>query len=205
MFSLKDRYIRVNLDSSTVHSSTIRLLLSLQSSPSIPTTSMPLIRQRPAGRTVRCPQASHNQLIVDTKKARSTIEAYHFQSLLHRKKIVLLNTLVPYEETSLNPRYVNVEERFTIPRRSVKVHDCRIILGRDMYLVTGYWYRYSDINRSVMTATGLAWRGELVVVRTGRIIPYLRRVSHPHQVDIATKKCVIQTPFSFVYVDTSSP
>lgn len=107
-----------------------------------------------------------------------------------------MNTFVPDEETSSNPRYVNVEERFAISRRSVKVHDCRIILGVDMYLVTGYWYRYSDVNRSVMTATGLAWRGELVVVKAGSIIPYLKRVSHPRKADIAAKKCVIFTLFS---------
>jgi hypothetical protein len=107
-----------------------------------------------------------------------------------------LNTLVPDDETSLNSRYVNVEERLKVPRRSVKVHDCRIILGADMYLATGYWYRYSDVNRSVRTATGLTWRGELVVVKTGRIIPYLKRASPPHKVDTAAKKCVIHVHFS---------
>ena len=128
--------------------------------------------------------------ITDNKNAKGTVEAYHFQPLLYRKKTVHLNTLVPDDETSLNPRYVNVEEQLDIPCRSVKVHDCRVVLGADMYLVTGYWYEYSDVNRSVKTATGLTWRGELVIVRAGRTIPYLRRVSRPYQADIATKKCV---------------
>jgi len=125
-----------------------------------------------------------------TKKTRDTISGYHFQPLRHQKKVVQLSTLVPDDETLTNPRYIDVEEHFNIPRRTVKVHDCRIIVGEDMYLVSGYWYRYGGINRSVKAATGLTWRGELVVVKAGRMIPYLRRVNRPHQAEIAAKKYV---------------
>lgn len=81
-----------------------------------------------------------------------------------------------------------MEERLDTPRRSVRIHDCRVVIGADMYLVTGYWYRYGGINRSVKTATGLTWRGELVVVKAGRYVPYLKRVSRPHQADLAAAK-----------------
>ncbi|KAF9783284.1 hypothetical protein BJ322DRAFT_1021990 [Thelephora terrestris] len=134
---------------------------------------MPVLRKRPVGPT-----------------SRGTIEAYHYQQLRHRKKIVRLNTIVPAVETLSNPRYVNVEELFDTPRRSVKIHDCRVVVGADMYLVTGYWYRYCDINRSVKTSTGLTWRGELTVIKTGRFIPYLKRVSRPYQADIAAAKFI---------------
>jgi hypothetical protein len=141
------------------------------------------------------------------KQSRGTIEAYHYQQLRHRKKIVRLNTIVPAVETLSNPRYVNVEELFDTPRRSVKIHDCRVVVGADMYLVTGYWYRYCDINRSVKTSTGLTWRGELTVIKTGRFIPYLKRVSRPYQADIAAAKYVSCSHLSApLYVDsTSSP
>ena len=134
-----------------------------------------------------------------TQKSLSTVEGYHFQPLRHRKKIVRLNTHVPDNETFSNPRYIAVEECFDMPpRRSVKVHDCRVVVDGDMYLVTGYWDRYSDVNRSVKTATGLTWKGEIVVVKAGRYIPYLKKVNRPFKVDIAAMKYVSCThlPFS---------
>lgn len=126
------------------------------------------------------------------KKSRDIVEAYHYQPLGHRKKVVRLNALVPDDETLSNPRYINVEEHFNVPRRSAKVHDCRVIIGADMYLVTGYWYRHGDVNRSIKTATGLTWKGELIVVKAGRSIPYLKRVSHSRKADIAASKYVIR-------------
>jgi len=76
-----------------------------------------------------------------TKRSRGTTEAYHFQPLRHQKKVVRLNTLVPDDgETLSNPRYVDVEEQFNISPRPVKVHDFLVVIDRDMYLVTGYWY-----------------------------------------------------------------
>jgi len=97
-----------------------------------------------------------------TKRSRGTVEAYHFQSLRHRKKVIRLNTLVPDDETFSNPRYVDVEERFDIPRRSAKVHDCRVMIGADIYLVTGYWYRQSAINRAdpSQTSAGGHWAND---------------------------------------------
>jgi hypothetical protein len=130
-----------------------------------------------------------------TKKTRGTIEAYHYQPLRLCKRVVQLNTLVPGRETFSNPRYVNVEERFDTPRRNIKIHDCRVVIGRDMYLVTGCWYKHSGINRSVKTATGLSWRGELIVARAGSYIPYLKRVSRPRGADIAAAKYVSRVQF----------
>ncbi|KAF9643982.1 hypothetical protein BDM02DRAFT_3191012 [Thelephora ganbajun] len=133
---------------------------------------MPLVRKRPTGRTTR-----------------STVEAYHFQPLRNRKKVVRLNALVPDNETASNPRYVDVEERLNIPCH-VKVHDCRVVIGADMYLVTGYWYRHSDINQSIMATTGLTWRGELIVIRAGRYIPYLKRVNCSRLADVAVMRFI---------------
>lgn len=166
---------------------------------------MPLIRKRPLGRTVRRFRISPPDLTLTTEKSRATIEGYHFQFLRHRKAVVRLNTFIPDNETLSNPRFVDVEERFDLPRRSAKVHDCRVMIGVDMYLVTGYWYRYSAINRSVKTATGLTWRGELIVVKAGRSIPYLKRVGRSHQADVAAMKYVFPSPSCVVHVDSIPP
>ena len=60
-----------------------------------------------------------------------------------------------------------------------------------MYLVTGYWDRYRDVNRSVKAATGFTWRGELIVVKAGCTIPYLKRIRRSRQADIAASKYVL--------------
>ena len=149
---------------------------------------MPLIRKKPAGHTVRHFKILSSLMSLTTKKSTGTLEAYHYQPLRHHKKIVQLNTLVPDNESLSNPCYIKVEEHFNIPRRSVKVHDCRVMVDGDMYLVSGFWDRYSDVNRSVKTATGLTWKGELMIVKAGRCVPYLKRVKHPFKADIAAIK-----------------
>ena len=152
---------------------------------------MPLIRRRPAGHTVRLFGLPLDPLNAHDKKTKAFVEAYHYRPLSHCKKVVRLEALVPDGETLSNPRYIDVEDCLDIPRRSIKVHDCRVVIGANMYLVTGYWYRYSDVNRSVKTATGLTWKGEIVVVKAGRSIPYLKRVKHTRQADIAMSKYVV--------------
>lgn len=139
-----------------------------------------------------------------TKKSRGTIEAYHYQPLRDRKKVVRLNTLVPDNETLSNPRYVKVEEHFNIPRPSAKVHDCRVVVNEDMYFVTGYWDRYGDVNRSIKTATGLTWRGELMIVKAGRQVPYLKRVGGPFNADIAAVKYVLSVILASFHTDQKS-
>lgn len=124
------------------------------------------------------------------QKSRGTIEAYHYQHMRYCKKVILLDTLVPHAEMFSNPRYIDVEGRFNAPHRPVKVHDCYVVVGADMYLVTGYWYRHCGINRSIRTATGLTWRGELIIIKAGSYVPYLKRVSRPYKADIAAAKCM---------------
>jgi hypothetical protein len=102
-----------------------------------------------------------------------------------------LNTLVPDDECFSNPRYIAVEECFNIPRPSVQIHDCRVMVGVDMYLVTGYWDRYGFKNRSIKAAIGVVWKGEITVVKAGRYIPYQKRVSRPREANLAVKKCVL--------------
>lgn len=108
---------------------------------------MPFIRKRPVGPTVRHfgSKVSFDRLSTNDQKSGGTIEGYHYQSPHNRKKFIRLNTPVPDPETFSNPLYINIEERFEAPRPSVKIHDCCVAVGPDMYLVTGCWYKYSDV------------------------------------------------------------
>jgi hypothetical protein len=94
---------------------------------------------------------------------------------------------VPTNETLSNPRYIAVEEKFTRTRTSLTVHDCRVVSGKDMYLVTTYWDQKAVANRSVFTATGEIWRGEIAVTCFGRYIPYHKRVKNGPAVATAVK------------------
>jgi hypothetical protein len=132
------------------------------------------------------------------EKSRDFIEAYHFQPFRSRRQIVRLNTLVPDDEGFSNPRYIAVEEQFNIPRPSTQVHDCRVMVGSDMYLVTGYWDRYGYENRSIKATIGLVWKGEITVVKAGRYIPYQKKVNHrPREANLAVEKYVLP-PLSFM-------
>ena len=131
-------------------------------------------------------------IIFTREKSRDFIEGYHFHPLRSRRQIVQLNASVPDNESFSNQRYIAVEEQFDIPRSSTQVHDCRVMVGSDMYLVTGYWDRYGYENRSIKAATGLVWKGEIMVVKAGRYIPYQKKVNHrPREANLAVEKCVL--------------
>lgn len=94
---------------------------------------------------------------------------------------------MPINETLSNPRYIAVEEKFTRTHTSLAIHDCRVVFGKDMYLVTAYWDPKAVANRSVFTTTGEVWRGEIVVTCPGRYIPYNKRVKDGPVVVAAVK------------------
>lgn len=94
---------------------------------------------------------------------------------------------VPANESLSNPRYVAVEEKFTRTRTSLAVHDCRVTIGKDMYLVTGYWDKGAVANRSVFAATGEVWRGEVIVTCAGRYIPFKKRARNGLAAESAVK------------------
>lgn len=126
------------------------------------------------------------------EKSPDFIEGYHFHPLRSRRQIVRLNTLVPDDESFSNQRYIAVEERFDISRPSIQVHDCRVMVGSDIYLVTAYWDRYGHENHSVKATIGLVWKGEIMVVKAGRYAPYQKKVGHrPRKANLAVEKCTL--------------
>jgi hypothetical protein len=114
-------------------------------------------------------------------------EGYHFQPSRSTKKTVKILARVPGNESLSNPRYLAVEYNFRRSRTSLAIHDCRIAIGKDMYLVTAYWDPKSVLNRSVFTGTGEIWKGEIVVTCPGRYIPYNKRVKNGPTATIAAK------------------
>lgn len=114
-------------------------------------------------------------------------EGYHFQPLRSSKKIVKILARVPGNESLTSPRYLAVEYNFKRTRTSLAIHDCRVAIGKDMYLVTGYWDPKSVVNRSVFTGTGEIWKGEIIVTCLGRYIPYNKRVKNGPRAAIAAK------------------
>ncbi|KAF9781590.1 hypothetical protein BJ322DRAFT_1111515 [Thelephora terrestris] len=132
--------------------------------------TMPVLRKHPAGHT----SGAFN-------------EGYHFHPSRSNKKIIKITARVPTNETLSNPRYIAVEEKFTRTRTSLAIHDCRVVFGKDMYLVTAYWDQKAVANRSVFTTTGEVWRGEIVVTCPGRYIPYNKRVKNGPAVNTAVK------------------
>lgn len=121
-------------------------------------------------------------------KTRTFIEGYHFGPLWSRRKVVCFATDVPVHESSSNLRYVDMKSKYSRTGTSRSVHESRVHIGQDMFLVSGYWDPKADVNRSVFSVTKTVWRGELSVVCTGRYIPYLKRMKDGHKADLAVKR-----------------
>jgi hypothetical protein len=93
-------------------------------------------------------------------------------------------------ESPSNLRYVDMKSKYSRTGTSRNVHESRVYVGQDMFLVSGYWDPKADINRSAFALTKTIWRGELSVVRAGRYIPYHKRMKDGHKADLAVKRYV---------------
>lgn len=123
-------------------------------------------------------------------KTRTFIEGYHFGPLWSRRKVVRFNADVPVNETPTNIRYVDIKSKFGRTGTSLRVHESRVHIGEDMFLVSGYWDPKADVNRSVFSAMRIIWRGEISVIRAGRYIPYHKRMKDGRKADLAVKRYV---------------
>ena len=127
-------------------------------------------------------------------KTRTFIEGYHFGKLWSRRKVVRFITDIPINESSSNLRYVDMKSNYSRTSTSRSVHESRVHVGQDMFLVSGYWDPKADVNRSLFSFMKIIWRGELSVVRAGRFVPYCKRMKHGQKADLAVKRYV--TSFS---------
>lgn len=167
------------------HSQTSSILFVVQP------TVMPSVQTRPRGPTVRFVQVFFHRYGADAKnKTRTFVEGFHFGPLWSRRKVVRFDTDVPSNESPGNLRYVNLKNKYTRSSTSRQIHESRVHIGQDMFLVSGYWDPRADVNRSFFTLTKTIWRGELSVVCAGRYIAYRKRMRSVHKADLAVKRSV---------------
>ena|ERR1700753_134860 len=161
---------------------------------------MPSVQTRPRGPTVCFIQAlSHHHEANTKRKTRTFVEGFHFGPLWSRRKVVRFTTDIPVKESPSNLRYVDMESKYTRTSTSRGIHESRVHIGQDMFLVSGYWDPKADVNRSFFALTKIIWKGELSVVCAGRYVPYRKRMNDGHKADIAVKRHV---SFTILFIST---
>lgn len=124
-------------------------------------------------------------------KATGTTRGYIFSSKRSRRLPVIFKTIAPVAETFENPRYVRIEEKFSQPTAGREIHDCKVVVGGNIFLITAYWEEDDHKNRAVGSAgKGLIWRGEVAVVQVGRLKPFYKRPKNPSSVNKAVARFV---------------
>ena len=83
-----------------------------------------------------------------------------------------------------------MKSKYNRTTTSLSVHESRVYVGTDMFLVSGYWDPKADMNRSVFAVAKIIWRGEISVVRAGKFIPYSKRMKDGRKADVAVKRYV---------------
>jgi len=69
------------------------------------------------------------------------------------------------------------------------VHDCRVIVGRDVFLIVAHWLPDAIPNLALKAACGgLEWKGELSIVQIGRYVPFYKRFKTPSAVNTAISR-----------------
>ena len=153
---------------------------------------MAILRVHPTGQTV-----SHQLLIVKrpfsltTSKTAGKTRGYIFSSQRSRRHPIEFKTIVPVAESFENPRYIRIEDRFSQPTTGNEIHDCKVVVDKDVFLITAYWKEDSHRNRAVEAAgKGLRWRGEIAVVQVGRLTPFYKHPKSPSSVNKAVARFV---------------
>lgn len=124
------------------------------------------------------------------EKTRTFTEGYHFGPLWSRRKVVRFDTDIPINETPTNLRYVDMKSNFSLTGTSLSVHESRVQIAGDMFLVSGFWDPKAGINRSIFAVTKIIWKGEISVICAGQYIPYRKRMKGGSKADLAVKRCV---------------
>lgn len=100
--------------------------------------------------------------------------------------------MVPRGEGFDNPQYIKIEEKFSKKVKSNRMHDCTVVAGRDVFLVSAYWEGDAGPNRAVEAACpGLEWRGEIAVVQAGRFVTFYKKFQNPSAVSKVVSKWVV--------------
>lgn len=82
-----------------------------------------------------------------------------------------------------------MEETFSTNPAPGDVHDCRVTVGRDVFLIVANWSPDSIPNLALKaTCGGLEWKGELSIVQMGTFVPYYKRFKTPSAVNAAISR-----------------
>ena len=82
-----------------------------------------------------------------------------------------------------------MEEVFSIAPSPRDVHDCRVVVGRDVFLIVAHWLPNAIHNLALKTACGgLEWKGELSIVQIGKFVPFYKRFKTPSAVNTAVSR-----------------
>lgn len=105
-------------------------------------------------------------------------------------------SIVPQDEGFENPRYVKVEKKFSNKVNQNRIHDCTVVVGRDVFLVSAYWEGKDNPNTAVEAACpGLEWRGEIAIVQAGRFVTFYKDVKSFSVASKAVCKLVVGLRF----------
>jgi hypothetical protein len=92
---------------------------------------------------------------------------------------VAFASVVPQDEGFENPRYVKVEQSFSKKVKASRIHDCIVVVGRDIFLLSAYWEENDKPNTAVQAACpGLEWCGEIGIVQAGRFVTFYKDVKN---------------------------
>jgi hypothetical protein len=84
---------------------------------------------------------------------------------------------------------IEMEESFSANPSPGDVHDCRVTVGRDVFLIVAYWSPDALPNLALKTTCGgLEWKGELSIVQMGVHVPYYKRCKTPSAVNAAISR-----------------
>ncbi|KAF9790772.1 hypothetical protein BJ322DRAFT_1104420 [Thelephora terrestris] len=125
-----------------------------------------------------------------------TTEGYIFRSQRHRRLPIHFKTIVPLAETFENPRYIRIKDEFSQPIAGNEIHDCKVIVDKNVFLITAYWKEDGQRNMAVESVgKGLRWKGEIAVVQVGKFTPFYKHPKNPSSVNKAIARFV--TEFTF--------
>lgn len=82
-----------------------------------------------------------------------------------------------------------MEDVFSTVPSPGDVHDCRVVVGRDVFLIVAHWSPDAIPNLALKaTCRGLEWRGELSIVQMGTHVPFYKRCKSPSAVNAAISR-----------------
>ena len=139
---------------------------------------MPRLQRKPKGPVVSGILLQVNALLTHSRtKTPGFVGGFVFGSLRPRPIQVSFASIVPQGEGFENPRYVKIEERFSKKVKRSLIHDCTVVVGRGIFLVSAYWEEEGKPNTAVEAACpGLEWRGEIAVVQAGTFVTFYKDV-----------------------------